>query len=144
MDDETRKIAMLIAAFEAEQAQSHGTVEKVTRSAVLLQHEVRNAARVAVEAALKELHPHVNRADQTLVDLQRRSLWRASLQRAIVALIAFAITVLAVWWYVPAKDEIAALRNERDQLQASIKGLKQRGARIAVRECGPQKKYYQE
>ena len=60
----TRKIAMLIAAFDDEQAQLHGTVEKLARSAVLLEHEVRNAAREAVEAALKELYPHVHKAGQ--------------------------------------------------------------------------------
>src|ERR1700753_366266 len=140
MDDETRKIAMLIAAFEDEQARLNGIVEKVARSAVLLQHEVRSAAREAVEAALKELHPHVNKAGQTLVDLQRLSLWRAALQHVMVAVVAIAVTLLAVWWYVPAKDEIASLRSERDQLQASVADLKQRGGRISMRDCGPQKR----
>lgn len=62
------------------------------------------------------------------------------MQHAIVAVVAIAITLLAVRWYVPQREEIAGLRSERDQLQASIKDLKQRGGRIATRECGPQKR----
>jgi len=46
------------------------------------------------------------------------------------------ITVLAVWWYVPTVSEMSALRSERDQLQASIEDLTQRGGRIKLNSCG--------
>jgi hypothetical protein len=40
------------------------------------------------------------------------------------------------WWYVPTVGEMSALRSERDQLQASIEDLNQRGGRIKLNSCG--------
>lgn len=136
MDDEARKIGMLIAAFDAEHARLQSAVDALNRSGVQLRLEVKGAAREAVEAALTGLHPHIERAGQTLIDLQRLSLWRAAWQHALVAVVATAITLLAVWWYVPSVGEMSALRSERDQLQASIEQMSSQGARMKFAMCG--------
>lgn len=136
MDDEARKIGMLIAAFDAEHARLQGAVEALSQSGAQLRIEVKGAAREAVDTALAELHPHIERAGHTLVHLQRFSLWRAAWQHALVAVVAIGIALLAVGWYVPPLSEITSLRAERDQLQASIEQLNSQGARMKTAMCG--------
>lgn len=136
MDDEARKIGMLIAAFDAEHARLHSAVEALSRSGAQLRLEVKGAAREAVDSALTELHPHIDRAGRTLVHLQRFSLWRAAWQHVLVAVVAIGIALVAVGWYVPALSQITALRAERDQLQASIEQLNSQGARMKTAMCG--------
>ncbi|MEO7205663.1 MAG: hypothetical protein ABI145_02485 [Steroidobacteraceae bacterium] len=140
MDDEARKIGMLIAAFDEEHARLQSAIEALSRSGTQLRLEVKSAAREAVDTALAGLHPHIDRAGKTLVDIQRISLWRATWQHVMVAVVAIAITLLAVWWYVPPLSEISRLQTERDQLQASIEGLNKRGARMKLFGCGPTKR----
>jgi hypothetical protein len=48
----------------------------------------------------------------------------------MVAAVAMAIALLAVWWYVPPLSQIRALRAEQAQLEASIEDLHQRGAKV--------------
>jgi exoribonuclease II len=140
MDDETRKIGMLLAAFEDEHVQLKRVIEAIARSGAVLQSQVRGAAREAVDAALKELRPQIAQAGQTLKDLERFSLWRAAWQHALISVITIATTLLVVWAYVPSLSEIIALRAENTQLQASIDDLSKRGARMSLMECGAQKR----
>jgi len=49
---------------------------------------------------------------------------------------AIVITLMAVWWTVPAASEMNQLRAERDQLQASIEDLNQHGAQLKHWMCG--------
>ena len=101
-----------------------------------LQREVKSAAASAMQNALKDLQEDVERARGVVTDLQRFSLRRAAWQHAWVALVTIAITLLAVWWYVPRVSEMTALRAERQQLQASIEDLAARGGRIKLDNCG--------
>lgn len=140
MDDDARKIGMLIAAFDAEHARLQSVIEALSRSGTQLRLEVKSAAREAVDTALAGLHPHIERAGQTLVDIQRFSLWRAAWQHVMVAAVAILVTLLAVWWYVPAAAEIAERRAERDQLQATINELMSKGGRLKTSACGDQKR----
>jgi len=78
MDDDTRKIMTVIAAFDAEHARLQEAVKSLNGSGQHLAIVVRQAAQGAVEDALKGLHPHTDRAGKTLVGLQRFSVWRAA------------------------------------------------------------------
>src|SRR5208282_771619 len=82
----------------------------------------------------------INKAAETLIDLQRLSLWRAAWQHIMVAFVAIAVTLVAVWWYVPSVAQMTALRAEHAQLEASIEDLNNRGARIELNTCGPAKR----
>ena len=136
MDEETRKILMVIAAFDAEHARLQGAVQTLDGSAERLTLEVRQAAHSAVQDALKALHPQIERAGKTLEGLQRFSLWRAAWQHAIVAVVAILVTLVAVWWYVPSVPDMAALRAERERLQATLQTLTTEGARMQLSMCG--------
>ncbi len=140
MDEEMRKIGMLIAAFDDERQRLKGAIGALNQTGAQLQREVKGAAKDAIEDALKALHPEIHKATQALIDIQRLSLWRAAWQHAMVAVVAMAIALLAVWWYVPPLSEITARRAALDQLEASIENLHKRGAKIMLTTCGPKKR----
>jgi len=136
MDPEDRKIAALIAAFDQEHERVQRAITALNHAGEQLQREVRGAAKGAVESALADLNHEIQKAQRVLGDLQRLSLWRAAWQHLMVAFAAIAITLVAVWWYVPSVGEMNQLRAERDQLQVAITELTLRGGRIQLNECG--------
>jgi len=140
MDPEERKIVALIAAFDTEHERVQAAVAALTQTGAQLKRDVTGAAAGAVEAALKNLQSEINKAAETLIDLQKLSLWRAAWQHIMVAFVAIAVTLVAVWWYVPSVAQMTALRAEHAQLEASIEDLNNRGARIELNTCGPAKR----
>jgi hypothetical protein len=140
MDEDTRKIGMLIAAFDAEHERLKIAILALQKVGGQLSTEVGSAAQGAVNAALAGFNTEVHKASRTLVDMQGLSLWRSALQHFIVAVVAIATTLLAVWWYVPPAAEIAERRAERDQLQATIDELVSKGGHLKYSACGDQKR----
>jgi hypothetical protein len=140
MDPEERKIVALIAAFDTEHERVQAAVAALNQSGAQLKRDVTAAAAGAVEAALKNLQSEINKAAETLIDLQKLSLWRAAWQHVMVAFVAIAVTLIAVWWYVPSVAQMTALRAEQAQLEASIAQLTQEGGRIELSTCGPAKR----
>ncbi len=140
MDPEERKIAALIAAFDTEHERVQAAIAALNQTGAQLKRDVTGAAAGAVSAALAELNQEIQNAGRTLKALQRFSLWQISLRHLMVALAAIAVTLLAVWWYVPTVEQMTALRTEHAQLEASIEDLKTRGARIEFNTCGPSKR----
>jgi hypothetical protein len=136
MDGEERKIALLIAAFDQERehtAQATAALRQVIEG---LGEKVDSATGVAVSKALNTLRRDADLAAQAMRQLRRLTLWQSAWRHVTTALCAMAITVLAVWWYVPSVNEMSTLRTERDQLQASIDDLARRGGRIVMNTCG--------
>jgi len=137
VDSQETKIAALIAAFDTEHVRAQGAITAIYRAGEQLKLDMSSAAKVAVQAALKDLNADIEKASNVLTDLQGLSLWRASLQHLAVAVVAMAIALLGVWWYVPSQSDIAARRAMRDELQASIDDLTKRGAKMKTIGCGP-------
>lgn len=140
MDEDERKIGMLIAAFDEERQHLKLAIVALHQVGAQLKQEASGAARTAAAEALKSLQPQIHKAGQALHELQRFSLGRAALQPVVVALMAIAVTLTVVWWYVPPLAEITARRAERDQLEASIDNFTKRGARISLSTCGDKKR----
>jgi hypothetical protein len=101
-----------------------------------LGQKVDAATATAVGRALETLRSEADLAAQAMHRIRRLTLWQSAWQHLWMALVAIAITLLAVWWYVPSVTEMNALRAEREQLQASIADLSQRGGRIKLNSCG--------
>jgi len=58
----------------------------------------------------------------------------------MVALVAIVVTLVAVRWYVPSVSDMQALRTERSELEASISDLEQRGGKLQISPCGPERR----
>jgi hypothetical protein len=85
------------------------------------------------------VHQEAEHAAGALRELQRFSFRQSAWQHLTSAVLAMAVTVAAVWWYVPSMTQITALRAEQSKLQASIEDLNQHGGRVTLSTCGPQK-----
>jgi len=134
------KIAALIDAADAAQARALEAIDALNATRAGLQQAVAQAARASTQEALKSLHGELEHAQRVVVDLQRLSLWRAAWQHAMVALVAIVVTLVAVRWYVPSVSDMQALRTEKSQLEASIADLEQRGAKLQISRCGPERR----
>ena len=139
-EDQELTIAALVAALDAEHARVQKAIKALNETSAGLQQAVAQAARVSTQEALKSLQGELERAQRVVIDLQRLSLWRAGWQHAVVALVAIIITLVAVRWYVPSVADMQALRTEKTQLEASIAELEQRGAKLQISHCGPEKR----
>jgi hypothetical protein len=139
-EEQELKIAALIDALEAEHARVQQAMKALNATGARLEQAVAQAARVSMQEALQGLHGELGGVQRLMCDLQRLSLWRAAWQHAWMALVVIAVTLLAVWWYVPSASDMQALRSEKAQLEASIAELKQRGGRLKLSHCGPERR----
>jgi len=142
MPDEAQelKIAALIDALDQEHARVQKAMKALNATGVRLEQTVAQAARLSMQEALQGLQGELERAQRVVIDLQRLSLWRAAWQHVMVALVAIVITLIAVSWYVPSVSDMQALRTEQSQLEASIADLKQRGGKLQISHCGPERR----
>lgn len=139
-EEQELKIAALMDAADAAQARVLEAIDALNATRTGLQQAVAQAARVSMREALQGLHGELERAQRVVIDLQRLSLWRASWQHAMVALVAIVVTLVAVSWYVPSVADMQALRTEKSQLEASIADLEQRGGKLKISHCGPERR----
>jgi len=139
MDGEERKIAALVAAFDQEHERAQRAIAALERIGEGLRQGVEAAAHEAVTKALAEVHQEAEHAAGALRELQRFSFWQSAWQHLTIAVLAMAVTVACVWWYVPSMRQITALRAEQSKLQAAIEDLNQRGGRVTLSTCGLQK-----
>jgi hypothetical protein len=101
---------------------------------------------IAAEArqALQESAARANAAAQSLEEanrqLRRHNTWRSALVTTACSFGVAAAAFTAVLIYLPSKTEIDSLRSEHAQLEASIKDLNNRGARLKYSMCGDQKR----
>ena len=139
-NDPEMRIAALMAALDAEHKRVLAAVAELKATSAGLQQAVAQAAQASMQKALKTLNGELERAQKVVGDLQRFSLRRAAWQHAMVALVAIVITLVAVRWYVPSVSDMQALRAEKAQLEASIADLEQRGGKLQISHCGPERR----
>lgn len=139
-EDQELKIAALLDALDTEHARVRAAMEALNATSAKLQQSVAQAARVSMQEALQDLQGELERAQRVVIDLQRLSLWRAAWQHAWVALVAIAITLVAVRWYVPSVSDMQVLRAKKAQLEDSIADLEQRGGKLKISHCGPKRR----
>jgi hypothetical protein len=142
MDPEQQelRIAALLDALDQEHGRVREAMEELKATGAALRKDVKSAAAVAVQDALQALQGDIESARRVVGELRRFSLWRAAWQHAAMALAAIAVTLLAVWAYVPSVSDMNELRAQQTQLQASIEDLNQRGAKVVLGHCGPKKR----
>jgi hypothetical protein len=136
LDPEERKIAALFAAFEDINARVEKSSREFAATISRLEPTARQTIHDTLIGELKELHQHIGQTTAQLERMRRAADWRQVLMGAGLTALVVAITLVGFWVVMPSRDELARLRSERDQLQASIDLLASRGGRAQLSKCG--------
>ena len=141
MDPEQQelRIAALLDALDSEHERVREAMAELKATGVALQRDVKSAAAIAVQDALKALEGDIQSARRVVMELHGLSLWRAAWQHVMVALVAIVVTVLAVWSYVPSVSDMNELRAERAAAGLD-RGFESARAKVVIGHCGPKKR----
>ncbi|MDB6090448.1 MAG: hypothetical protein JWN85_3232 [Gammaproteobacteria bacterium] len=136
MEDKTMEFGLLLEAARAQQTLAHTVLEKLKAHMCALDEVVREEIRRTLIDELQVLGNDSRRASEALRGLGRSVNLRVALWSVGITALCAAIPLVAAWWLLPSRGEVAALRSKRDELAASVAALEQRGARIDLRRCG--------
>ena len=136
MDQDCVKLGLLIEAAQTHQKLAAAAIEKLNKQTQELEAVVRDQIQHVLADGLHSLHVETDGAVEALQRVKRVTNARTALWTLGVIAAAVAIALFVAWWVLPTPTEIAALRNEREDLARSIAMLNQRGARADVRQCG--------
>jgi hypothetical protein len=136
MDDATMKFGLLMESAQVHQKLAETHLERLRAHTQDLDGVVREEIRRTLIEELQELSAESRRAAQALSGMKRAANMRGLLWSAVVAILSTAIPGAIAHWVLPSAGEIDVLRARRDQLQANVARLEQRGGRIDWRHCG--------
>jgi hypothetical protein len=98
--------------------------------------EVAAEARKALEDGAAQANSAARSLQLASQQLRRQNTLRVAGVTAGCSFGILAAVIAAVWLYLPSKSEMESLRAEREQLQASIEDLSNRGGRLKHSMCG--------
>jgi len=130
------RLGLLMEAAQAQQRLGQESLERLAAHARDLEAMVRDEVHRTIVEELGSLEGESRRAAASLRSLRRAANLRALLWTVAVAAICSGVAVGEVWWLLPSRREIAALRIRRDALAATVARLQARGGSVDVRRCG--------
>jgi hypothetical protein len=136
IDDATMKFGLLMESAQAHQKMAETHLERLRAHTQDLDGVVREEIRRTLAEELAELTAESARAAGALRRMKRAADLRGLLWAAALAVLATAIPGAFMHWVLPSAGEIDALRLRRDQLQANVQKLEQKGGRADWRHCG--------
>jgi hypothetical protein len=136
MDEGTMKLGLLMEAAQANHRVAEASLKKLRAFANDLTTVVRDEVRSVLITELSSLAQDSKRASDALRALQRAATIRAVAWSLSMTALCSAIPLGLVYWLVPSRAEIAALRARHDELARQITRLEQSGGRIDLRRCG--------
>jgi hypothetical protein len=136
VEDKTLEFGLLLEAARAQQTLAQTVLEKLKAHLGALDDVVREEVSRTLVGELQVLGNDSRRAAEALRGLGRSVNLRVALWSVGITTLCAAIPLIAGWWLLPSRSEVAALRAKRDELAASVARLEQRGARIELRRCG--------
>lgn len=136
MDQDSVKLGLLIEAAQAHQKLAEAAIEKLNNQSQDLEPLLTDQIQRALGVALKTLSAETQSAVEALRNVSRAANPRAVLWALGSTGSAAAVALFVAWWVLPTRSQIAALRNERDELVNNIATLSQRGGRADLRRCG--------
>jgi hypothetical protein len=136
VEDLTMKLGLLMEAAQSQQALASAALEHLRERTGALDTVVRDEIRNTLIEELREVADDSRRAAHSLRALQRVATVRIAVWSLGIAILATAIPLGLAWWLLPSRSDVAALRLARDQLNANITLLNERGGRAALRRCG--------
>jgi hypothetical protein len=136
MDETTMKLGLLMEAAQTHHKLAESSLKKLKAAThdlgAIVREEVR---RVALEE-LQSLTMDSKRAAEALREVRRAASKRALVWSIGMTTLCSVIPLGLVYWTIPSRLEIAALRAKHDELITKIASLEQRGGRIDLRRCG--------
>jgi hypothetical protein len=136
MTDEAMKLGLLMEAAHAQQHLGQESLERLAAHVRDLDVIVRDEIRRTVAEELGTVASESRRAMQSLQSLRRSANVRVLLWTVAIATVCAAVAVGEARWMLPSRQEMAALRAQRDALAANISRLEERGGMLDVRRCG--------
>jgi len=136
MSDEAMKLGLLMEAAQAQQRLGQESLERLAAHARDLDVIVRDEIRRTVAEALGEVGSESRRATESLQRMRRAANVRVLFWTITIATVCSGVAMGEVWWMLPSRSEIAALRARRDLLTANIVRLEQRGGMLDIKTCG--------
>lgn len=138
LDEATVKFGLLMESAQAHQKMAETHLERLRAHTQDLDGVVREEIRRTLIEELADLTDESRRAVQALGAMKRAAHLRGLLWSFSAVLLSTIIPGGVAYWLLPSASEINAARARRDELQASIQRLEQRGGRIEWRHCGEQ------
>jgi hypothetical protein len=140
MEELTVKLGLLMEAAQAQQALANSALERLREHSAGLDAVVREEIRVTLLEELQAVATEGQRAARSLVGLQRSVRARALLLGTATTVIAATIPLAAIWWFIPTRAELGALRATRDELKSNIAQLAAHGGRVQLHRCGAEQR----
>ena len=135
-DEETMKFGLLMESAQVHQKLADAHLEKLRVHTQDLDGVVRDEIRRTLLAELQSVTAETERAAQALRDMKRRVHVRGVVWNIGAAVLCTSIPTAVVHWTLPSASQIAALREQRDVLTASVARLERQGAKAQWRNCG--------
>jgi hypothetical protein len=136
MDQDSVKLGLLIEGAQAHQKLAEAAIDTLHKTTQGLEEVMRDQIQRALVDGLQRVRVETKCAVETLQRIKRAANARTAISMLVVTAATSAIALLVAWWVLPNRTEIAALRDERDQLARNVAVLNQRGGRANLRRCG--------
>lgn len=124
------------AQFDTVAAQLPGDIRQVMDG---IGGKVAGAFSAAVRDDIEKINDAATKATQAAheyVDAARRSLWGTAIFTLLVSLLATGVLVgAALYWWIPARNDVEAQRAEAARLTATLAQLKQHGGEAQIVQC---------
>jgi hypothetical protein len=136
VQDETLKVGLLMEAAHAQQSLAESALERLKVHVEGLDDIVRDQIRCTLVEEIQVLGNESRSAAEALRRLGRSANARVAVWTVGITVVCSVIPLLAQWWLLPSRGELAELRAKKDELTANIARLQQRGGRVDLRRCG--------
>lgn len=141
MDEQERKLGMLLAAFDEINAAVKATHERFEQSIRHIGPLAGEAMKGAVSRELGAVREEVEHTTVALRAMIRAANWRTALVGGVLVIAAVTVTLIGFWLLVPSRQDLITQRAEYQQRLATIELLNSRGGHADVKTCGPQNEH---
>ena len=136
MSEDTLKVGLLMESAQLHQALVTENLQRLQTHVRELDVVVRDEIRRTLLEELQAVSTESHAAARALNRAGQYAYGRLLAVGLGLILLTTAIPAGFLAWFVPAPEEIAALRSQRADLEAAIVRLRQQGAQIEWRRCG--------
>ena len=131
---------LLMEAAQSQQRLADTSLKKLKTQIGELAELVREEVRQTMVQELQGIASDSRHAADALRRLRRAAgvnllIWSVAIT-SVCVLLALAI----VWWVLPSRAEIAALRARRDDLALAVASLERQAGKVAWRRCGAEQR----